>query len=214
MRPKQEINKIFKFDATSWEIAPSTQNKSQTHPACMTNIIDNEKRFKSFNHSFWLFALGFPVIVLSRILIDHAWMDWVISAYSVFFIGFMLFARFIAVPTYFRFSIDKQRIQIRYRPFNFFDMFGMFSKEGVSELEIESYEFDGYRIKNKFAGMRRSLVLYQTDRAEKVINISYLSVAEITSLVRSLHNFNYDQAVANDPRVLEPTGVGLESSRS
>ena len=79
-------------------------------------------------------------------------------------------------------------------------------------MVIRNSDFTGYKIKNKFAGMRRSLVLYNDDRRTQVINISYLTVKEITELIRTLHRFQFQRS--EGVRAYTPIRADLESVQS
>ena len=161
----------------------------------MEKEIKNEQQFKSLNKIFWLFVAGLPIIVLLRFFITSSIIEYFTAIYSIFFLGVWFFARYIAFPSYFYLKYDSSKISVKFRPFNFFDAFGLFSKNGVNLLEIDKEHFDGYKIKEKYAGLRRSLILYKkTDHGEvkpNTINISFLTVNEISLLIRALHTFRY-----------------------
>ena len=160
----------------------------------MPIIIENEHRFKSFSKFIWLFGLGLPLVVALRFIFPYGLMDILIGVYGFLLIGFFLFALFVAMPSYFYFKADSNGIKIKFRPFSFLDIFSPFTSDEISPMVIRNSDFTGYKIKNKFAGMRRSLVLYNDDRRTQVINISYLTVKEITELIRTLHRFQFQRS--------------------
>ena len=178
----------------------------------MPIIIENEHRFKSFSKFIWLFGLGLPLIVALRFLFPYHLMDVLIGVYGILLIGFFLFALFVAMPSYFYFTADSRGIKIKFRPFSFLDIFAPFTSDKISSVVIRNDDFTGYKIKNKFAGMRRSLVLYNNNRRTEVINISYLTIKEITELIRTLHRFQFKRT--EGARSYTAIRADLESVRS
>ncbi len=161
----------------------------------MNNVIENERQFKSINKFFWFFVAGLPILVLLRFFVNNIFIEYFAAVYALFFLSIWLVARFVAFPSYFYFKYDSDMISVKFRPFNFFDSFGLFKKNGISNLEISKNDYEGYKIQQKYAGLRRSLILYKRSNGEKTqgraINISFLTITEITHLIRALHTFKY-----------------------